>query len=192
MEQNKEMTAQQSLQIISETIGKNRREILRSSGKHLIFWGALLTVFSVCIYLLWSCTGNGAWNFLWFAMPLIGLPLGWLTGRKSVPVPDNFLSKILGGVWSAYGVFATCAAALACSVVPFNITVTIVLLFGFAESVSGIILKNWAVIVSGFVLALGGMFIGIKFADSPAQLLIFTLGGVVLAATGLIVKSQNK
>lgn len=192
MEQNKEMSARESLRLISETMNNSRKEILRNSGKHLLFWGALLTLFSLIIFLLWNASGNGAWNYLWFAMPVAGIPVARLLKRNAPPVPESIISKMLGGVWSAYGVFATCAAVLACFVFPVSITVTIILLFGFAESVSGIILKNGTVIVSGFILAMGGMFIGAKYAASPAQLLIFTLGGIVLSLTGLIVKSQNK
>lgn len=192
MEQNKEMTAQESLKLITETMNNSRKDILRSSGKHLLFWGVLLTIFSLAIFLLWNASGKGAWNYLWFAMPVVGMPVTRLLNKGVAPVPESLISKMLGGVWSAYGIFAMCAAALALFLVPFNITVTIILLFGFAESVSGIILKNWTVIVSGFILAMGGMFIGVKYAAEPAQLLIFTLGGVVLAVTGLVVKKQNK
>ena len=191
MAQNKEMTAQESLRLITETMNNSRKEILRASGSYLLFWGILLTIFSLAVFLLWNASGEEAWNYLWFALPVIGMPAARLLNRHAAPVPDSLISKILGGVWSVYGVFAMCAAALSCFIAPFNITVTIILLFGFAESISGIILKNRAVIVSGFILAMGGMFIGVKYASEPAQLLIFTLGGIVLALTGLIVKSQN-
>lgn len=186
------MTAQESLRLITETMNNSRKEILRTSGKHLLFWGVLLTIFSLAIFLLWNTTGRAAWNYLWFAMPIVGMPATRLLKKGTTPVPESLISKMLGGVWSAYGIFAVCAAALACFVVPLNITVTIILLFGFSVSISGIILKNWAVIVSGFVLAIGGMFIGVKYSSEPAQLLIFVLGGIVLAVTGLIVKSQTR
>ena len=192
MEENKEMTPQESLRLITETMNNSRKEILRRSGKHLLFWGILLTIFSLAIYLLWNASGKGAWNYLWFAMPVIGMPATLLLNRNAAPIPDSLISKMLGGVWSAYGVFAVCAAALACFVVPLNITVTIILLFSFAESISGIILKNRTVVVSGFLLAMAGLFIGVKYASEPAQLLIFTVGGILLALTGFVVESQNK
>ena len=52
MEQNKEMTAQQSLQLISETFNNSRKDILRGSAKYFVLWGALLTITSLAIYLL--------------------------------------------------------------------------------------------------------------------------------------------
>ena len=65
------------------------------------------------------------------------------------------------------------------------------MLIGFAECVSGILLKNWAIIVSGFILGVGGTVAAV-FLRSEAQLLLFTLGGLIITATGLIVKSQYK
>ena len=65
MEQNKEMTAQQSLRIISETFNKSRKDILSNSAKYFMLWGALLTVVSLVIYLLWHLSGKPEWNFLY-------------------------------------------------------------------------------------------------------------------------------
>ncbi|MBO6083174.1 MAG: hypothetical protein J6P46_09175, partial [Bacteroidales bacterium] len=71
MEQNNEMSAQQSLQIITETFNKSRKGILRNSAKYFMLWGALLTAISLVIYLLWNLTGKPQWKFVWFAMPVI-------------------------------------------------------------------------------------------------------------------------
>ena len=49
MEQNNEMSAQQSLQIITETFNKSRKGILRNSAKYFLLWGALLTAISLII-----------------------------------------------------------------------------------------------------------------------------------------------
>ena len=69
MEQNKEMTAQESLKLITETMNSSRKEIVRHSGKYFVMWGILLTVFSIAVYILWKTTGKAAWNNLWFALP---------------------------------------------------------------------------------------------------------------------------
>jgi Uncharacterized protein conserved in bacteria len=81
MEQNNEMSAQQSLQIITETFNKSRKGILRNSAKYFLLWGALLTAISLVIYLLWNLTGKPQWNFLWFAMPAIGYPPAGIAGE---------------------------------------------------------------------------------------------------------------
>ena len=64
-------------------------------------------------------------------------------------------------------------------------------MLGLAESVSGVVLKNWPIIICGFILGVGGAAVAVLW-KSEAQLLLFTLGGALLVVTGLIVKSQYK
>ena len=192
MEQIKEMTAQESLKLISETLNNSRRSILRNNSKGFILWGVLLTVMSLVVYFAWHATGNAIWNLLWFAMPAIGYPLSMLLyKKKDSTVPQSFVGKLLGQVWGVFGVFSLVFSALAVFVVPMPITFTIVLLLGLAESISGVILKNWPIIIGGFILGVGGA-VAATLLKTDAQILLFTLGGIVLAATGLIVKCQYK
>ena len=191
MEQNNEMTAQQSLQIITETFNKSRKGILRNSAKYFLLWGALLTAISLVIYLLWNLTGKPQWNFLWFTMPVIGYPLAAMMGKYDVAVPQNEVSKMLTGVWRVFGAFAVTLSALAIFLVPMNVSLIIVIILGLAECMSGVLLKNWPIIVCGFLLGVGGAVVAM-LVKSEAQLLIFTLGGILLLVTGALMKLQNK
>ena len=205
MEQNKEMTAQESLKLITETMNNNRREIVRHSGRYFFMWGILLIVFSLLVFFVWKATGNAAWNNLWFAMPVIGFPISRLMKSKDRAVSaENFISRINGGIWRTFAVFA-CSVALftvlfgilgdsplASIVVGASLTAMIVLLFGMAETISGIALKNWAIKIAGFLTGIGGVAIYYITGANEEQMLIFTFAGLVLAATGLIVKYQYK
>jgi hypothetical protein len=191
MEQNKEMTAQQSLQLITETFNKSRKGILRNSAKYFMLWGALLTLTSLVIYLLWHLTGKPQWNFLWFAMPVIGYPAAALMGKYDVAVPQNEVSKMLSGVWRVFGAFAITLSTVAVFLVPMNVSLIIVIIMGLAECMSGVLLKNWPVIICGFLLGVCGAVFAM-LVKSEAQLLVFTLGGVLLLVTGLIMKLQYK
>lgn len=205
IEQNKEMTAEQSLSLITETLNKSRKEITRNSGKYFIFWGVLLTFFSVLSYLLWKITDCSSWSYLWFAMPVIGFPLARVLRKKDGPDRvQNDVSRIVSGIWTTFAIFA-------CSIPVFTIlyieltanffgaigaiyglTAGIVLVFGFAESISGVALKNWFVKISGFVTGIGGLAIHYIAGAQVEQMFIFTFAGIVLMATGLIVKFQYK
>ena len=191
MEQNKELTAQESLRLISESFNKSRKDILRNSAKYFILWGTLLTLTSLAIYLLWHFTGKPQWNFLWFAMPVIGYPFAALIGKNSIAIPQNEVSKMLGGIWSVFGVFSIMLSAVAVFLVPMHITLVIVIILGLAECISGVLLKNWPIIIAGFLLGIGGAVFAL-LVKSEAQLLIFTLGGVLLLVTGFIMKIQYK
>ncbi len=101
------LTTEQSLRIISETLDKSRRAIARNSGKPLMMWGSLLVVFSLIIYQLWAGTGHPAWNFLWFAMTAIGFLAQFLFLRNKERVPDSEVGRMLGKIWMWYGILAT-------------------------------------------------------------------------------------
>ena len=191
MELNKEMTAQESLQLITETFNKSRKGILRNSAKYFMLWGSLLTVTSLVIYLLWHFTGKPQWNFLWFAMPAIGYPVAALMGKDNVAVPQNEVSKMLSGVWSVFGAFAITLSVLSMCLVPMHVTLIIALILGLSECFSGVLLKNWPIIICGFLLGVGGAVFSMLVLKD-AQLLIFTLGGVLLVVTGFVMKLQNK
>ena len=191
MELNNEMTAQESLRIISETMNNNRRDILRNSAKYFLLWGALLTAMSLTIYLLWHSSGKPVWNLLWFAMPVIGYLLAGILHKRDAAIPDNLVGKPTGQVWALFGALSVTISAISCFLVPMPLTLVIVVLMGCAEAVSDILLKNWPIIIGGFVLAVGGA-VAAMLLKTEAQLLLFTLGGIILMVTGLAVKSQYK
>ncbi len=191
MEQNKELTASESLALISETLNNSRKDILRGSAKYFMLWGALLTATSLVIYLLWHLTGKPQWNFLWFAMPAIGYPLAALMGKYNKAMPQNEVSKMLSGVWRVFGAFAITLSAIAIFLVPMHVTLIIVIIMGLAECMSGVLLKNWPIIICGFLLGVGGAVFAM-LVKGDAQLLIFTLGGALLLVTGSIMKLQYK
>ena len=64
METNNNLSAEQSLKIISETMARNCRAIEKNQGTYYILWGVILAVVSALIYLLWNGTGNLVWNYL--------------------------------------------------------------------------------------------------------------------------------
>ena len=210
-EQNREMTAEESLSLITETLNSSRKEITRRSGKYYILWGGLLTFFSLIIYLLWKLTDREAWNCLWFAMPVIGFLLARLMSRRDTETHvQNDVSRITQGIWSAFGIFACTVAVFTIAysyvsdgaldlgrtiramVSVASLTAEIVLLFGLAESICGVALKNWAMKIAGFVTGIGGLAIYYITGAAEEQLFIFTFAGLVLVATGLIIKRQYR
>ena len=82
MEQNNELSARQSLDLITETLNRSRKEITRVNGKYFILWGILMTVFSLVVCYFWGISGKAQWNILWFAMPLVGYPFVYHMSKK--------------------------------------------------------------------------------------------------------------
>ena len=203
--QSRELTAEESLSLITETLNSSRREITRRSSKYYILWGILLTLFSLIVYALWKLTDQEAWCCLWFAMPVVGFLLARLIGRKDTAVHvQNDVSRITQGIWTSFGIFSCAVAAftLIFSALGTNIISTLfslaglsaelVLIFGLAECACGVALKNWTMKVAGFVTGIGGLAIYYILSLGYEQMFIFTFAGLVLMATGLLIKRQYR
>lgn len=187
---NKEMTPERSLQLINEILESNRKSIIAGSGKFFLLWGGLLCLFSLMVFFPWRMTGNASWNLLWFAMPLVGYPLAALMGRNT-RIPQNFVSSLLGKIWAVFGVFSVSISALAIIAFPMNISLVIIVLFGCAEAISGVALKNWPLIIAGAVVGIAGACAAVKLASGPEQLLLFTGAAAVLALTGVAIQIRK-
>ncbi len=210
-EKNREMTAQESLSLITETLNSSRKEIIQRSSKYYVLWGVLLTVFSLMVYVLWKLTDKAAWNCLWFALPAIGFPLAhWLSRQDAADRVQNEVSRITQGIWTTLGIFSCAVAAftlcysyvsdgalglghsIRAIVSLASLTAELVLIFGLAECACGVALKNWTIKIAGFVTGIGGLAIYYITGAEYEQLLIFTFAGLVLTATGLLVKRQYR
>ena len=189
METGNNLTPERSLALINETLESNRRAVLADSGKFFLLWGAALFVFSLAVWLCWSRTGNPIWNLLWLGMPLAGYPAAAALVRKS-EVPQSFITRLLGAVWGVFAFFAFAVSGLA-SAFPIPLTLVIIVLLGLAESVSGVILKSWPVIVAGAVVGLGGACAAGALATAADQVLVFIGAAVVLVLTGVAVKLRK-
>ena len=186
---NQELNPERSLALINETLESNRRAVLAGSGKFFLLWGFVLCVFSLAVWLCWSRTGNPVWNLLWLGMPAAGYPVAAVLARRSV-IPQSFITRLLGAVWGVFAFFAFSLSGLA-SAFPIPLTLVIIVLLGLAESVSGVILKSWPVIVAGAAVGLGGACAAGALATAADQVLVFTGGAVVLVLTGLVIKMRK-
>ena len=73
----------------------------------------------------------------------------------------------------------------------YSASFAIVLILGMTMCFTGALLKSWIIIIGGFILGVGGAA-ATMLIMSDAELLLFTVGGLLLVAIGLIEKHQNK
>ena len=92
MEENSNMTAERSLEIIRESIERSQRTITRNSAVPLIWWGVCVVVFSFIIAYLWANHGGPAWNALWAVMWLFGYVGNRMIDKKKETVPTTFVA----------------------------------------------------------------------------------------------------
>ena len=105
-------------------------------------------------------------------MPAIGIPSErFLRDKNTYENVRNDVSRFVSGIWSTFGFFACAIGAftlIISLVYPDSIRLLaavlgliaeLVLLFGLAECITGVALKNWAIKIAGFVTGVGGLAI---------------------------------
>lgn len=204
MENN--LSAENSLRLIAETIERSRRTIAKNSGKPLILWGVLVTLFSFIIWGLWTKTGSPAWNFLWFAMSVIGFVCMQTLFRNREKVPDTEVSRMLGKIWMWFGIFATGFFALVWvawgvrsltgveGTLSVDLSLIILLMMGLGGTLSGAVLENKVVTASALIATtFAALFLMVMPSGSPHRILAFAILGVfALVIPGVILQKQGR
>ena len=188
-----EMTPQESLNIISEAIRSSRGKLEKNSSAPLIFWGIAVSVFTLIIWSLWHYTGKPQWNLLWFVFsPALSI-VQHFTLDKKLEKCKGFINDVLGYVWISFGVFAISAAILGLCGIIQDITLSILLMMGFAATISGLVVKNPWMTAGGLLSGLG-LAVALKFVSGPETILLLIPASIfTLLLPGLYLKfKMNK
>lgn len=168
MENNDKLTAERSLEIISEAIELGRRDVERNAGTPMIAWGVLTCVTGVIVCLLWRLTGTAVWNLLWFAMCVVGWGVQTVMKRRKRlrRRPGSYVWKLVGWTWAVFGILAVSAAVIGmmsgdASVYGTHLPITavIILLLIFASAVTAYVMKD-----KTYGVFIGGNIILVNFA----------------------------
>ena len=198
------LSPENSLRLIAETIERSRKAIAKNSGKPLILWGSLVTITAVIIWGLWTKTGTPMWNLLWFAMTAIGIIGTYFMTRNQEKIPESDTKRILGSIWKWFGIFTTGLYALlwiaalilyargAETVITINLTLIIALMMGLCGAISGSVMKMKAVTAAATVgTALSVLLVLLVPDGSPVQILCFAILGVIaLIIPGVIFQKR--
>ena len=160
--QEKMMTGEESLKIITEMINRSKVNINQSSF-HLLFWGWLIFACSLSEYLLMKFSDFTHPYYIWFfVIPgvFVSMIYGFVTGRKAKV--HTYAEKLYTWTWVGFLITATVLFIVQSKrldiVAPY-----ILLLAGFPTFVSGFILKFRPLILGGlcfWIIALVVSFAG--------------------------------
>lgn len=191
-----DLTPEKSLQLISGMIAKSRKDFEKDSGTPMNIWGLTVTAVAIVIWILMKETGNGIWNLLWFAIPVIGYPVSYLMiGRKRENRAKNFLNESIGQIWKIFGIVSMLLAAIA--VLFFNemlpvLTALIILVLGFSTALTGMLLKNYYIAGGGMIVAIAGTILAIILPRIACPLILSGSAIVSLIIPGIILNIKSK
>ena len=207
MEEQNNLTAERSLEIICESIESSQHAITKNSSWTLIWWGSCVVAFSLLIAYLWENHGGPAWNALWAVMWGTGYLGEWIISKHKKPVPTNFVSKTIGHVWATFGIFmclfGLILGLIGGGIIPvkltvpetlyyINITSIISLCFGIASTITGFIIKNRIVQICGLIAGLGGFFCALQYPWVEQLYVMAVVAIIGMIIPGVIIYYQNK
>ena len=181
MENNeKMMTGEESLKIITEMINRTKVNI-RQGSFHLLFWGWLITVCSLSEWVITNLTHYAHPYYVWILVipgAFVSMIYGAVTGRKAKV--HTYADVLYMWTWIGF-LFAAIVLFIVQSDRMENITPYILLLAGFPTFLSGFIVKFKPLIVGGICFWV--IAILVHFAGPSLAL----LGTPVAMLTGYLV-----
>ena len=173
MEENKNMTAERSLEIITQQIAQSRRAVSKVTGQSLFISGictmCMAVVIAIINFVLINNAIVGLGHLLWLVLPLII----WLFMRKynkeRAHAPVDIVGSLVAKTWSTFAwfvigffVIALIWGFLAARLLPLEsyaatqikVTPVIVLLMGMAITITGHILKQRWLVIFGITAGL--------------------------------------
>lgn len=207
MEENCNLTAERSLEIIRESIERSQHTITRNSALPMIWWGVCVVIFSFIIAFLWKNHGGPAWNALWAVMWLVGYVGNWMIDKKNETIPTTFVGKSISYVWTTFGIFCGGIGFMFCfignGILPLElimpkvyafgcITSVISLCFGMGTTITGLIIRNRIIQVCGLIAGLGGFFCALHFPGHEQLYVMAAVAVIGLVVPGVLIQLQNQ
>ena len=111
MEERK-LNEKESLELIAQMIQNSKKNLQTGNGNILLLWGYLCTVTALVVYILTLSTDNPTWNWLWFAIPVIGYPITYWQLKKEVKPVLTYTDKVLKNIWKIIGEYGICVSII--------------------------------------------------------------------------------
>jgi len=166
MEQEKEFTSAESLEIITKMINKAKGNVKQGSF-YFLFWGWLVVIASLGQFYLDRFTDFEHPYMVW----LIAIP-GWIismiygykqSNKKTV---KTYSDNLVMWVWLGF-VFSILIIIFGGSYINFQITALILLFSGFATFISGLIIRFKPLIIGGssfWIFTPIALYLGVHYA----------------------------
>ena len=171
MEENMNLTAERSLEIITKQIAQSRKDVSKDVGQSLYIAGLCTMGMAILIGLCTFITGNSVFYLLYFTLPFVIWGITRYLKRGQVPAPSSFIGTMVSKTWITFGIFALSFFIFAnlydllmartesievysrLVIKPFR---TILLLMGMCITITGYILKSRWLVWCGIIGGLGG------------------------------------
>lgn len=177
--QEKELNAAESIELIGRMIDNTRQRLERHAGTPFLIWGYATIATTAAVAAALLRTGDARWNWLWFALPLLGWS-GMLLARRrqGERLVRTFVDRVIDLVWTVSGI-----ASLAAVLPPLlgladrmPVLSVILMMMGTSTAVTGLVIRFRPLAVGGFA----------AIVLAPALLVAPPFWNLLLFGTGFV------
>ena len=173
MEEQTKMTAERSLEIITEQIERSRQVVSKDTGQSLYIAGLCTMGMAILIGILIYFSAITAWYLLYILLPVVIICADRYAKRGKPKVPASLVGSMVGKTWQTFGIFVLSYFVLG---VFYNMLMgrleqpevyarlaihplrVVLLLLGMAITINGYILKSRWMVWCGIIGGIGGYF----------------------------------
>ncbi|MDE6649909.1 MAG: hypothetical protein K2K45_08260 [Muribaculaceae bacterium] len=162
--EEKQLTEKESLELIASMIARTKTRYLGS--KKMLMWGYLVVITAISVWIMRETTHNPLWNWLWFAIPIIGFPTTSLMTHKQQRYHGaiSYSDKITSRLWTIFGISEIVLIIMCLGFYLFGetdcsgaILIYSILMTSGAEIAQGLIVRENSLIFGGILGLLVGM-----------------------------------
>lgn len=171
------LTAERSLEIITEQIERSRKSVTEDVGMTLLISGLCIVGVAIIVIIGTLLTNNWVFYLLYMLIPIFIWVIERYVKRNKPKVPASVISNMVDKTWQTFGIFVVLFFVL--SILYNNLMLhdalsidnmqvyfqnriepvrIILLLMGMAVTINGYILKNRWMVWCGIIGGLGGFF----------------------------------
>ena len=177
MEETMNLTAERSLEIITEQIERSRKSVAEDAGMTLLISGLCIVGVAIIVSIGALLTHNWIFYLLYMLIPIFIWAIERHVKRNKPKVPASVISNMVDKTWQTFGIFVVAFFVLTIlfnnlmfydAQVADNMQVyfqnrinpvrIILLLMGMAVTINGYILKSKWMVWCGIIGGLGGFF----------------------------------
>lgn len=177
MEETMNLTAERSLEIITEQIERSRKSVSQDVGMTLLISGLCIAGVAIIVIIGTLLTHNWVFYLLYMLIPIFIWAIERYVKRNKPKVPASVISNMVDKTWQTFGIFVVAFFVLTIlfnnlmfydAQVADNMQVyfqnriepvrIILLLMGMAVTINGYILKSKWMVWCGIIGGLGGFF----------------------------------
>ncbi len=166
--EDKKLSPQESMELIASMIQNTKSRVATLDLRISIMWAALSIITALAAWVLVTTTHNPWFNFVWFAIPVIGIPISIMLSirKKEKCVAKTYIDKVREGVWKAVGYIGIgltigCFISQQCGYTQAWLAMFYYafIIVGFGAAVSGLLLREDSYVFGGIFSIFSGFAI---------------------------------